>query len=127
LAYAIALVAAVAWFGTDQWRLRTAHAGLVQRTSEPPPATVGPQIVYTVDASTARQLSSHVVELQPALTTHGALEVPQATALQWLERTPSHLVMTLTRQPVQQAQITKAFQILQSAVEVTIRYRSKGA
>jgi hypothetical protein len=125
--YALALIATLAWFGGEQWRIRTSHDALVERSAEPPAPPIGPQIVYSVDAQEARQLVAHGASLPPGIPASGALEVSQAIAHEWIEHAPTFLLRTLVRRPDREAQVADALKALQSVVEVTIRYRPKGA
>jgi hypothetical protein len=126
LAYAVILAAAAAWLGIDQWKAQAAHAELLAGLGRPAPASAGPRIVYTVDAATARALTLRGASLGPMQGPDGTIEVSQPTLQAWLESAPVYLVRTLTHRPAERAHLTKALQILQSAVDVSIRYRSKG-
>lgn len=126
-AYAIALAAILAWFGGEQWLNRTAHATLVERSAHPTAPAAGPQIVYSVDAREARKLAARGGSLPQGIPASGAFEVPQATASDWIENAPTYLLRTLVRQPEREAQVADVLKALQSVVEVTIRYRPKGA
>jgi predicted anti-sigma-YlaC factor YlaD len=127
IAYALAIVAVVAWFGGQQWQIRTAHAALVERSAGPNAPAIGPQIVYSVDAQEARMLVARGASLPPGIPASGAFEVTQATASEWIENAPAFLLRSLVRHPAREAQVADALKALQSVVEVTIRYRPKGA
>jgi predicted anti-sigma-YlaC factor YlaD len=127
LAYALTLAVTIAWFGVEQWRVQTAHEMLSERAARSNPETVGPQLVYRVDAAHARALVAQHSTITAGLLADGTLEVPQATVQQWLENSPALLARTITRQPDQQAQIADALRFLQSAVGMAVRYRSPGA
>lgn len=126
-AYALALTAVLAWFGGEQWLIRSSHAALVERSVHPVPPAAGPQIVYSVDAGEARRLAARGGPFVPEIPASGALEVPQAMASDWIDNVPTYVLRTLVRRPDREAQVADVLKALQSVVEVTIRYRSKGA
>jgi predicted anti-sigma-YlaC factor YlaD len=127
IVYAFAVVAVLAWFGVEQWRMRTSHAALVGRSPRPSTSSLGPQIVYSVDAQEARTLVANGASLPPGVPASGALEVSQATASEWIESAPAFLLRTLVRRPDREARVVEALRCLESVVEVTIRFRPKGA
>lgn len=125
-AYGLALAAVMAWFGAGQWQIRSTHAALRERQERGVSAPAGPQIVYSIDARHARQLTVRAGSLPADLGTVGKLEVPQSTVREWIENAPAYLAPSLTSRHSQRVQFAEALKVLQTVADVTIRYRHTG-
>lgn len=127
IAYAAAAVLSVVWFAGDQWMIQRSHEELGQRILVSAAAPTGPQIVYTVDAATARSFAERTDAAQAGWSSlEGKLEVPQSTVDDLVSAAEFHFVRTIAQRPERRAKVAEAIRIFRSAVDVTIRYRSKG-
>ncbi len=127
LAYVTAVAGVCGWFMFGQWSIRRSNMDLNQRILPAPSSSVGPQIVYRVDAAAVRTLAESTSSLTGSFAPDGGdIEIPQSSVIRLAERSSSTAASLIVRRPADRAAIGDLLQFLRSGIDVTVRYRSKG-